>query len=57
MVDLESGSIRVDGRDITHVGLDTASLPALLVCATDSQLRNALAIIPQDAFLFEGTVR
>ncbi|EIW71597.1 hypothetical protein TREMEDRAFT_28299, partial [Tremella mesenterica DSM 1558] len=42
-VELVGGTIRVDGVDIRHVGLDT--------------LRGQLGIIPQDAFLFGGSVR
>ncbi|WWC65416.1 uncharacterized protein I303_108034 [Kwoniella dejecticola CBS 10117] len=37
------GQIRVDGRDLTGLGLDT--------------VRERIGIIPQDAFLFEGTIR
>ncbi|WVW81052.1 hypothetical protein I302_103043 [Kwoniella bestiolae CBS 10118] len=37
------GEIRVDGRDLNEVGVDT--------------VRERIGIIPQDAFLFEGTVR
>lgn len=40
---LESGAIRIDGVDIGTLGLAT--------------LRNALSIIPQDALLFEGSLR
>ncbi|KAM4612066.1 ATP-binding cassette sub-family C member 10 isoform 2-T2 [Polymixia lowei] len=43
MVELNQGQILLDGLDISSVGL--------------SQLRSKLAIIPQDAFLFSGTVR
>ncbi|KAF8134974.1 ABC transporter [Boletus edulis] len=43
LVELSSGSIRIDGVDISTVGLE--------------QLRKGLAIIPQDAFLFSGTLR
>jgi len=39
----ESGAIRIDGVDIGTLGLAT--------------LRNALSIIPQDTFLFEGSLR
>ncbi|CAD6567059.1 MAG: hypothetical protein TREMPRED_003289 [Tremellales sp. Tagirdzhanova-0007] len=42
-VELCGGKISVDGRDLRGLGLDT--------------LRQKLAIIPQDAFLFGGTVR
>ncbi|WVQ72551.1 hypothetical protein IAR50_002108 [Cryptococcus sp. DSM 104548] len=37
------GKIEVDGMDIGDIGLDT--------------LRNGIGLIPQEAFLFEGTVR
>ncbi|ODO10352.1 hypothetical protein I350_00947 [Cryptococcus amylolentus CBS 6273] len=37
------GKIEVDGLDINNVGLDT--------------LRNGVGLIPQEAFLFEGSVR
>ncbi|KAF8558202.1 ABC transporter [Imleria badia] len=43
VVELSSGSIQIDGVDISKVGLE--------------QLRKGLAIIPQDAFLFSGTLR
>lgn len=42
-VELASGSIEIDGLDLSKIGLET--------------LRSRLAIIPQDAFLFNGTVR
>uniref|UniRef100_A0A8C9Z033 ATP-binding cassette, sub-family C (CFTR/MRP), member 10 n=1 Tax=Sander lucioperca TaxID=283035 RepID=A0A8C9Z033_SANLU len=43
MVELNRGQILLDGLDISSVGL--------------SQLRSRLAIIPQDPFLFSGTIR
>ncbi|XP_063740570.1 ATP-binding cassette sub-family C member 10 [Eleginops maclovinus] len=43
MVELDQGQILLDGLDISTVGLD--------------QLRSRLAIIPQDPFLFSGTIR
>ncbi|KAH8831322.1 P-loop containing nucleoside triphosphate hydrolase protein [Flagelloscypha sp. PMI_526] len=43
IVELEEGSISIDGVDISTLGL--------------KRLRQALAIIPQDALLFSGTVR
>ena len=43
MVELSGGSIQIDGLDISTLGL--------------AQLRRKLAIIPQDALLFEGTLR
>ncbi|WAR53410.1 hypothetical protein PtB15_2B841 [Puccinia triticina] len=41
--ELESGSIRIDGLNIREIGLD--------------RLRRSISIIPQDAILFEGTIR
>ncbi|KAG7451066.1 ABC transporter [Guyanagaster necrorhizus] len=43
LVELSSGSIRIDGVDISTVGL--------------TELRKGLSIIPQDALLFSGTLR
>uniref|UniRef100_A0A6Q2ZIN7 ATP-binding cassette sub-family B member 6 n=1 Tax=Esox lucius TaxID=8010 RepID=A0A6Q2ZIN7_ESOLU len=43
MVELNQGQILLDGVDTSQVGL--------------TQLRSKLAIIPQDPFLFSGTVR
>ncbi|KAM3623239.1 uncharacterized protein V6R79_008886 [Siganus canaliculatus] len=43
MVELNQGQILLDGLDISTVGL--------------AQLRSRLAIIPQDPFLFSGTIR
>jgi ATP-binding cassette subfamily C (CFTR/MRP) protein 1 len=42
-VELCEGKIEVDGRDLRNLGLEA--------------VRSRLAIIPQDAFLFGGTVR
>jgi ATP-binding cassette subfamily C (CFTR/MRP) protein 1 len=43
IVEITSGSIEVDGIDIAKIGL--------------ADLRKKIAILPQDAFLFAGTVR
>lgn len=43
MVESDSGSIMIDGVDIRAVGL--------------KQLRSQMSIIPQDPFMFSGTVR
>ncbi|EDQ90078.1 uncharacterized protein MONBRDRAFT_82, partial [Monosiga brevicollis MX1] len=43
LLELESGSIEIDGRSIAELGLHT--------------LRSKLAIIPQDPTMFVGTVR
>jgi ABC-type multidrug transport system fused ATPase/permease subunit len=43
MVELQSGSIEIDGVDIKAVGFDT--------------LRMRLALVPQDSTLFLGTLR
>ena len=43
MIELRSGTIILDGRDISRVGVDV--------------LRRQLAIIPQDPVLFSGTIR
>ncbi|KAI0255115.1 ABC transporter [Lactifluus subvellereus] len=43
IVELVSGSISIDGVDISKLGLD--------------DVRNAVSIIPQDATLFSGTLR
>ncbi|KAK4049155.1 hypothetical protein OIV83_004300 [Microbotryomycetes sp. JL201] len=43
IVELTSGRISIDGIDISKIGL--------------TQLRDKLAIIPQDALLFNGTLR
>ncbi|TKS68688.1 Multidrug resistance-associated protein 7 ATP-binding cassette sub-family C member 10 [Collichthys lucidus] len=43
MVELNQGQILLDGLDISTVGL--------------AQLRSRLAIIPQDPFLFSGTIK
>jgi ATP-binding cassette, subfamily C (CFTR/MRP), member 1 len=43
MVELSGGSITIDGIDVNQIGLH--------------DLRSALAIIPQDPVLFQGTIR
>jgi len=43
LVELSGGKIRIDGENIAEVGLQ--------------DLRNGLAIIPQDPTLFKGTIR
>ena len=42
-IELSGGKIEIDGRDLRDLGLDI--------------VRSRLSIIPQDAFLFGGTVR
>ncbi|XP_006817832.1 ATP-binding cassette sub-family C member 10-like [Saccoglossus kowalevskii] len=43
MVQIQSGSITIDGFNIGHLALD--------------QLRSRIAIIPQDSFLFSGSIK
>ena len=43
LVELCSGSITIDGIDVSQIGLH--------------DVRNAIAIIPQDPVLFQGTIR
>ena len=42
-MELQSGKIEIDGRDISRMGLRT--------------LRDRLALVPQDTTLFLGTLR
>jgi len=43
LVEAEAGSIRIDGVDISTLGL--------------AKVRSSMAMIPQDPFMFRGTVR
>ncbi|KAG6334434.1 hypothetical protein ID866_4655 [Astraeus odoratus] len=43
MIDPSYGNVEIDGRDITSVGVAT--------------LRQAMQVIPQDPFIFSGTIR
>ncbi|KAM3568005.1 hypothetical protein VYU27_009863 [Nannochloropsis oceanica] len=43
LVEMEHGSVEIDGVDISKVGLST--------------LRSAISVIPQDPVLFSGTIR
>ncbi|CAH7667979.1 P-loop containing nucleoside triphosphate hydrolase protein [Phakopsora pachyrhizi] len=43
MVELESGDLSVDGYDISKINLE--------------RLRNSISVIPQDAVIFQGTLR
>jgi ATP-binding cassette subfamily C (CFTR/MRP) protein 1 len=62
-VELSGGRIVVDGRDLKDLGLDTVGWAFLLsrlldvLVVADFQVRGRMSIIPQDAFLFGGTVR
>ena len=43
LVELESGTVTIDGLDISRIGLN--------------KLRSSIAVIPQDPVLFSGTIR
>ncbi|KAI0805101.1 P-loop containing nucleoside triphosphate hydrolase protein [Xylaria sp. FL0064] len=43
LIELESGSIEIDGLDISHIALD--------------RLRKAIVVVPQDALFMDGSVR
>lgn len=43
LVEIERGTVRVDGVDLASIGLNA--------------LRSRIAVIPQDPVLFSGTVR
>ena len=43
MAELDSGILKIDNQDISKLGLKT--------------LRSAIAVIPQDPTLFQGTIR
>lgn len=43
VVELQSGKIEIDGKNIRDVGLDV--------------LRGRLALVPQDSTMFSGTLR
>ena len=43
IVNVQAGSIEIDGKDIANIGLDA--------------LRLRLALVPQDSLLFKGTLR
>ena len=43
LAELDSGKIKIDGLDISEMGLN--------------DLRSAIAVIPQDPVLFQGTIR
>ena len=55
-VELSGGTISVDGVDLRGLGLSTVGR-VLCDQLTSSQLRDRISVIPQDAFLFAGTVR
>jgi ABC-type multidrug transport system fused ATPase/permease subunit len=57
-VEICGGRIEVDGVDLKLLGLDTVrDILCGHVRQLTGQLRNRLSVIPQDAFLFGGTVR
>jgi len=43
MIDSSNGTVTIDGRDITSLGVST--------------LRRGIQVIPQDPFIFSGTIR
>ena len=43
IVNVQAGSIHVDGKNLADMGLDV--------------LRQRLALVPQDSLLFKGTLR
>ena len=51
------GTIEIDGVNLQTLGLDTVSNDTATTVTLMHQLRTRLAIIPQDAFLFQGSVR
>lgn len=60
-VELAAGEVRVDGADLRALGLNTVRLSCLAngegTEKANQQLRSRMAIIPQESFLFGGTVR
>ena len=56
-VELSGGQISVDGVNLRNLGLQTVSILSGVICSADGQIRSRMAIIPQEPFLFGGTVR